>query len=128
MLSRFIYLELQAMYSFVPTEHDPLVNSWPRNRMNCSINKPPALLKSCTFSMYSIRKSCRIHPHKILGLQQVLVPQIDIINYLLYDQYVVLIIIQHNLVCIFNITILKMFLSSDSDLPNKVSRSHHLFG
>ena len=63
MLSKSIYLELQAMYSLVLAEHDPLINSWPRNRTNCSIYKTPELLKRCTFGTYSISKTCGIHPH-----------------------------------------------------------------
>ena len=66
------YLKIDAVDSFVSTEHDLLVSKGPENRTDSPIDKGPALLQCCTRSMDGCRKFLWIDPFEVKGIKKVL--------------------------------------------------------
>lgn len=75
-----MYLKFDAVNSFVPAKHDPLVPGWPGNWAHCAIYESPAVLKSCSFAVDGHGKLLWIHPDQVKRLQQMLVSTMYIID------------------------------------------------
>lgn len=107
--------------------HNSLISCRSCDWSNSAVNEAPALLKCSTFRMNGSRESCRIKPHEIQWLKQVMESLKT--SSTIYERRC------HMLLCMEEIkrivhkhTSRNIAVSSGCALPNCATRSDHLFG